>query len=139
MFTGPDGTGVADHLGSHSIRKFAATHTRRCGCSKDDKDIRGRWKSKARVSDVYEDTELPYPDAKVAEKLCIGGPCFYLFPEELTNNNAESEDECTSTVVMLKTFILSNVVPNVRQRLPDSAALVLGKALATLAFLLTLQ
>ena len=53
-FTGPDGTGVADHLGSHSIRKFAAAHTRRCGCSKDNKDIRGRWKSKARVSDVYE-------------------------------------------------------------------------------------
>jgi Transcriptional activator of glycolytic enzymes len=131
-FTGPDG--VADHLGSHSIRKFAATHTRRCGCSKDDKDIRGRWKSKARVSDVYEDTELPYPDAKVAEKLCIGGPCFYLFPEELTNNNAESEDECTSTVVMLKTFILSNVVPNIRQRLPDSAALVLGKALLWLIY-----
>jgi hypothetical protein len=38
-----------------------------------------------------EDTELPYPDAKVAEKLCVGGPCFYLFPEELTNNNSELE------------------------------------------------
>jgi hypothetical protein len=33
-------------LGSHSIRKFASTHVRRCGVSKDDKDTRGRWKGK---------------------------------------------------------------------------------------------
>jgi hypothetical protein len=120
-------------LGSHSIRKFAATHARRSGCSKDDKDIRGRWKSKARVSDVYEDTELPYPDAKVAEKLCLGGACHYLFPEELTNI-AVDEDGGTSTVAMMKTFILSNVVPNIRKALPDSAALVLGKALLWLIY-----
>jgi hypothetical protein len=136
-FTGPadaNNDGAADHLGSHSIRKFAATHTRRCGCSKDDKDIRGRWKSKARVSDVYEDTELPYPDAKVAEKLCVGGPCFYLFPEELTNNNSELEGGTSATIAMMRTFILSNVVPNIRQRLPDSAAIVLGKALLWLIY-----
>ena len=30
------------------------------------------------VSDVYDDVVLPYPDAKVAEKLCVGGPCFYV-------------------------------------------------------------
>ncbi len=131
-FTGIEGGGVAaEGLGSHSIRKFAATHARRSGCTKDDKDIRGRWKSKTRVSDVYEDTELPYPDAKVAEKLCIGGPCFYLFPEELTNTTVE---DGTSMIAMMKTFILSNVVPNVRKRLPDSAALVLGKALLWLIY-----
>jgi hypothetical protein len=129
-FNGPDGT-TGDHLGSHSIRKFAATHTRRCGCNKDDKDIRGRWKSKARVSDVYEDTELPYPDAKVAEKLCLGGPCYYLFHEEVTSNNA---NEVSTTMPMLQTYILSNVVPNIRQRLPDLAALVLGKALLWLIY-----
>jgi hypothetical protein len=28
-------------LGIHSIRKFAATHTRKCGCSCNEKDIRG--------------------------------------------------------------------------------------------------
>ncbi len=126
--------GAADHLGSHSIRKFAATHTRRCGCNKDDKDIRGRWKSKARVSDVYKDTELPYPDAKVAEKLCVGGPCFYVFPEELSNNNLELEGG-TSMIAMLRTFILLiNVVPNIRQRLLNSAAIVLGKALLWLIY-----
>jgi hypothetical protein len=44
------GTGQEDNssmLGSHSIRKFAATHARKSGCSKDDKDIQGRWKSEA--------------------------------------------------------------------------------------------
>ena len=72
------GSGAAadNMLGSHSIRKFAATHACCSGCSKDDKDIRGQWKSKTRVSDVYEDTELPFPDANVAEKLCIGGIYF---------------------------------------------------------------
>ena len=63
-------------VGSNSIRKFAATHARHSGCSKDDKDIQGCWKSKAQVSDVYEGTELPYPDAIVAEKLCHGGASF---------------------------------------------------------------
>jgi hypothetical protein len=120
-------------LGSHSIRKFAATHARRSGCTKDDKDIRGRWKSKARVSDVYEDTELPFPDAKVAEKLCIGGACYYLFPDELISNDEEVLGRST-TIAMLKTFILSNVVPNIRKRVSDMAALVLGKALLWLIY-----
>ena len=35
---------------------------------------------------------------------------------------------------MLKTFILSNVIPNICQGLPDLAALVLGKALQWLIF-----
>jgi hypothetical protein len=38
-------------LGSHSIRKFASTHARRCGISKDNRDTRGRWKGKGRASD----------------------------------------------------------------------------------------
>lgn len=103
-------------LGSHSIRKFASTHVRRCGISKDDKDTRGRWKGKGRVSDRYDDVELPYPDCKVAEKLCIGGPCFYLINSAICNTN------------VLTTFLLTKVVPSIRRRLPDSAAIVLGKA-----------
>jgi DUF1365 family protein len=33
--------------------------------------------------------ELPYPDAKVANKLCFGGPCYYLLPVEdaITGDN----------------------------------------------------
>ena len=75
--------------------------------------------------------ELPFPDAKVAEKLCIGGACYYLFPEELSNTEVEAGN---LTIAMLKTFILSNVVPNTRKRLPNSAALVLGKALLWLIY-----
>ena len=71
------GNNMDTGLGTHSTRKFASTHARRSGCTKDEKDHRGRWKSKGRVSDIYDDTELPYPDAKVCEMLCIGGPCFY--------------------------------------------------------------
>jgi hypothetical protein len=116
-------------LGSHSIRKYAATHCRRCGCNKDEKDIRGRWKSKGRVSDVYDDVELPYPDAKVAEKLCIGGACLYLFPNEDSSANGVVDEAMGAQIEMLQTFILAQVVPNIRKRLPESCALVLGKAL----------
>ena len=31
-------------LGSHSTCKFASTYTQRNGCSRDDVDLRGRWK-----------------------------------------------------------------------------------------------
>ncbi len=84
--------------------------------TKDEKDIRGRWKGAGRVSDVYDDVELPYPDAKVAEKLCGGGPCFYVLDPGLD-------------ATMMNTFVLSRVIPNIRKRLPESTCLVLGKAL----------
>ena len=90
-------------LGSHSIRKFAATHTRKCGCTRDEKDIRGRWKSRKRVSDVYDDVELPYPDAKVANKLCIGVPCYYLLTME--DANIGDYDANNTTTMMTPMFI----------------------------------
>jgi hypothetical protein len=65
-------------LGSHSVRKYyALTMVRNLGASKDEKDIRGRWKSSTCVSDVYDDVELPFPDAKLAGLLCPGGPIRY--------------------------------------------------------------
>ena len=69
---------------------------------------------------MYDDVELPYLDAKVGEKRCIGGACYYLFPNEDVNNFNGG----------FKTFILTEVVPNVRKRLPESFALVLDKALS---------
>jgi hypothetical protein len=77
--------------------------------------------------------ELPYPDAKVAEKLCFGRACYNLFLEELSNN-VEME-ETGASMATTKTFILSQIVPNIRKWLPDTAALVLGKALLWLVFL----
>ena len=116
-FVKEDDEGLSDLLlGSHSIRKFAATFARKCGITKDEKEIRGRWKGAGRVSDVHDDVELPYPDAKVAEKLCGGGACFYV-PHPSVD------------MAMMNTFVLSHVVPNVRKMLPESACLVLGRAL----------
>jgi hypothetical protein len=92
-------------LGSHSIGKFACTYVRSCSIHKDEKDIRGRWKGKGRVSDVYDDTELPYPDAKVGAVLCGGGPCIYQ-----TNPAIDS--------AMMDSFVLSHIVPNCQEEAP---------------------
>ena len=48
------------------MRKYASTHARKNGCSKDEQDIRGCWKKGKRNSDVYDNIEIPFPDAKVA-------------------------------------------------------------------------
>jgi hypothetical protein len=65
---------VVGNIGTHSFRKFPATLARKKGASRDDVDLRGRWRSKARVSDVYIDIDLPHNDAKTASKLSVGGP-----------------------------------------------------------------
>jgi hypothetical protein len=72
----------------------------KCGRTKDEKDLRGRWK-KGRVSDVYDESELPFPDAKVAGKLCIGGPCKYI----IVDGSGVTAD-----------FLLEHVVPSIRTR-----------------------
>ena len=106
-------------------------HVRRSGINKDDKDICRCWKLAKRVSDVYNDVELPFPEAKVADKLCIGGPCYYLFPDELLGTTASVGDGAgdANLTPVLKTFILTNVIPNIRKVLSEDASLVLGKAM----------
>ena len=106
--------GGSGALGTHSIRKLAATHARRCGASKDERDTRGRWKGKARVGDRYDDVELPWPDVKVAQMLCIGGPCKYT----IARDSGVSDS-----------FVLEYVVPNLRKRFSDEVALIFGTAL----------
>jgi hypothetical protein len=39
---------LAGQLANHLIQKFAATHVRRCGILKDNKDVHGCWKGKGR-------------------------------------------------------------------------------------------
>jgi hypothetical protein len=132
---------IVEGLGSHSIRKFSSTTARKAGITKDEKEIRGRWKAHAggkRVSDVYDDVELPYPDAKVAQILATGGPCYYLLPEEvhLTNTAGGGGDNAAAagSLAVMKTFLLSRVVPNIRKRLSDEVCFVLGKALMWLIY-----
>ena len=79
-------------LGSHTIWKFAATHALRCGVTKDEKDIWGRWKGKGRVSDVYNDVALPYPDCKVVEMLASNGRTVFLFNQQQQDLQCDGHD-----------------------------------------------
>ena len=107
-------------LGSHSYRKYARKRGRRSGASKDDCDYRGRWKREKRTSDVYEEGEIPYPDAKVAAMLCPGGACSYRIRE----NSPVTDD-----------WILENVVPNItNSSYGRGLAKILGKALLYVCF-----
>ena len=101
-------------LGTHSIRKFPSTYARRNGCSRDDVDVRGRWKRMKRMVDTYIDVELPYPDAKVAAVLAIGGPVRY-----------ELREGCRLT----DQWVLENVGEEIKKIFPDMVAILLGKAL----------
>jgi hypothetical protein len=52
------------------------------------------------VSDVYNNVELPYPDARVANKLCVGGPCYYLLPGEDVNGDNDANNNKTMMTQM---------------------------------------
>ena len=50
---------------------------RECGITKDEQDYCAQWKGRKRMSDCYDDVELPWVDANVRDVLCIGGSCTY--------------------------------------------------------------
>lgn len=102
------------HIGTHSLRKFAATKARSSGCSKDDTDYRARWKGEKRQQDTYANVTIPYIDAKCAAALCKGGPCTY----NIKSNSGITND-----------WILDYVVPNIRNNHDRQIGIVLGKAL----------
>ena len=64
-------------LGSHSLRKSATTHAHRNVCSRDDIDLRGRWKKRKRQVDTSIDMAISFTDTKVASSFCMGGPIMY--------------------------------------------------------------
>ena len=102
------------NLGSHSNRKFPATYARRKGCSRDDVDLRGRWKGNKRIVDTYIDVSLPVPDARVAAVLCVGGAIKYgISPKSSVTDE----------------WIVQNVSPNIARLCPRQVAVVLGRAL----------
>ena len=104
---------VVGGIGTHSLRKFAVTVARSSGCSKDDVDVRGRWKSTSRQQDTYADTTIPYIDGKVAASLCHGGPIAYLVKE----GSGVTDD-----------WLLEHVVPRTAAAYPKKAAVVFGRA-----------
>ena len=105
---------MSDPIGTHSIRKLPATYARRNRCTKDDVDARGRWKSNKRIVDTYIDCLIPFPDAKVASTLCIGGPIKYSVSEGVNID---------------ETIILRCVGTNILSHFPRQVSLVFGTAL----------
>jgi len=99
-------------LGSHSMQKFPSTYARRNGCSRDDVNARGRRQQKT-VVDRYIDMSLPYPDAKVAAVLAIGGPVRY---------------RCKNGSNISDAFLRSHVVPNMiqSQHINEGVSMVLA-------------
>ncbi len=70
------------NLGTHIIRKGAATYASQFGLPRDWVNIRGRWRGQRKQVDTYIDVNLPYPDARVASVLCGPcGPCKYATKE----------------------------------------------------------
>ena len=69
---------------------------------------------KSRVSDVYMDVTLPYPDAKVASILCVGGPCKYAL-----------RDGCGISDQWLTTHVVPALAS--RARISKKVSLVLAK------------
>ena len=111
--------GIIGLIGTHSLRKYPSTHARRNGCSRDDIDFRGRWKRHTKQVDTYIDVDLPYPDAKVAAALCIGGACKYVLKE-----SCGVTDE----------WLLETVAPNILLQFPREVALTLARPLLWAVF-----
>ena len=113
-------TGLDAWLASHSLQKLVATHARRNGCSRDEIDLRGRWKKSKRTVDAYLDTTIPYPDAKVAASISIGGPIKY----ELVGNSGLDDN-----------WICQNVTPTIfKLHHCKKVAVVFGKAILWACF-----
>ena len=65
-------------LGTHSIRKGAASYAARLGLVRDWIAMQGHWRGKKMQVDTYIEINLPYPDARVASILTgPHGPCKY--------------------------------------------------------------
>jgi hypothetical protein len=104
-------------VGMHSYRKFPSNYTQGCGCTPDEIEIRGRWKTQGqRVVFRYIDIKQLTIDAKLAGVLCVGGPIKYKLKEGVT---------------LTDEWLFEHVVPNIRRRYPNDARLcpVLGTTL----------
>ena len=103
---------------THSQRKFPATYAKRQGCTTEEIEIRGRWKqTNGKIVHRYIDVKQEFIDAKVASKLCIGGPVKYSLKKGVEGITHE--------------WIYTHVVPSIRSRFENDNRLcyVLGLSL----------
>ena len=113
-------TSIGSVLGFPSLRKCAATHIKHNGCSRDENDLKGKWKHLKTHMDTYLDISVPYPVATVCAALCNGGAIMYDIRKD-----AGIDD----------TWILKNVVPNiVEQHSCLKATSILGRAIIWACF-----
>jgi hypothetical protein len=109
-------------VGTHSIRKFAASLASLFGKSSSDIETRGRWKGadgKDIVRSAYITPEQPFVDASVASTLCNGSPVAYVV-----------RPECAQFVT--DAWLCDKIVPHLYHffgRTTESCVLVLGRAL----------
>jgi hypothetical protein len=107
-------------LGSHSIRKLAATYARNAGAQTSDINYRARWKEKGnKMQERYVDIQLNWPDVKTATSLCVDGPCKYKMRQD-----AGVSDE----------WLAANVTPNIRTCWNARIAAILAKPLLWACF-----
>ena len=92
---------VRGGIGTHSVRKFAATWAAEHGCTHTDVETRGRWKGgkNGRVVNLYINLKQLPTDGKVAGVLCVGQPVKY----KLKANSGVTRD-----------WLLTHVVPGIR-------------------------
>lgn len=103
----------AGNIGTHSLRKGAATYATRSGISKGFVNRRGRWRTRKGVVDIYIDNTQPYPDAKTAAVLTgPAGPCFYTLRTGIGGVTTE--------------FLVDQVAPTVKQVMGESIAATLA-------------
>ena len=78
-------------IGTHSIRKGAATYGSRCGLSKNFIEHRGSWRNGRKQVDTYIDVFRPFPDAATAACLCgHNGASSYVINKNATWLNNQS-------------------------------------------------
>ncbi|KAG9411958.1 hypothetical protein AC1031_017595 [Aphanomyces cochlioides] len=70
------------HVGTHSLRKGAATYGSRSGLTKDYVNRRGRWRTRKSMVDTYIDNTQPYPDACAAAAYVSAGGNLSVNPVE---------------------------------------------------------
>jgi len=63
------------HWNSLPLQALPATSARQSNCTQEEIETYGWWQAQGMyISMRYGSMSLPYQDAKVASKLCVGGP-----------------------------------------------------------------
>ncbi|KAG9401589.1 hypothetical protein AC1031_009456 [Aphanomyces cochlioides] len=101
------------HVGTHSLRKGAATYGSRSGLTKDYVNRRGRWRTRKSMVDTYIDNTQPYPDACTAAVLTgPNGPCRYILKRGM--------------MLLSRQYIANEVAPSSREVFGEAIAETLG-------------